>query len=149
MDKIKKGYANGKYHTNGNGHLPASPSVNLSGVFLYEPGKTKIVNLLNLAPPQVLSSINCGDQVLINPKNHAITVSTNDGTYIGAFPDDLAHRLISLILGGNRYEAFAKSVTTKILSILIRETYRSEKFTNQPSFATKNTSYFEEDAKSY
>ena len=149
LEKIKKGNNHGASLTNGNDHSILNNNFNLSSVFLYEPGKIKIVNLINLAPPQVLATVNCGDQLILNPKNHAITISMANNTYLGAFPDDLAHRLISLIAGGNKYEAFAKCVTTKILTIFVKETYRSEKFANQPSFATKNTSYFDEDSTSW
>lgn len=117
--------------------------VNLSQVFLYEPGKTKLVNLLNLAPPSVLASLNCGDQVKINPKNHGITVTNSFETYLGAFPDDLAHRLLSLISGGNLYEAYVKSAGLKTLTIFIREIQRSQKFANQPSFQTQNSNYID------
>lgn len=120
--------------------------VNLSHVFLYEPGKTKLVNLLNLAPPSILATLNCGDQVLINPKNHSVTVTDDSGTYLGAFPDDLAHRVLSLISGGNEYEAYVKSAGLKSLTIFIRETQRSAKFANQPSFQTQNSNYIDTDS---
>lgn len=123
-----------------------SPAVtNLSQIFLYEPGKTKVVNLLNLAPPTVLATLSCGDQVFLNPKNHSITVLNNQGIYLGAFPDDIAHRLLTLITGGNQYEAFVKCATLKMLTIFVREIKRGPKFAAQPSFAQKN-SFFDEEA---
>ena len=136
-------------HSSGDGltrPISIASHVNLSQVFLYEPGKTKLVNLLNLAPPSVLASLNCGDQVLINPKNHSITVTSENGTYLGAFPDDLAHRVLSLLSGGNEYEAYVKSAGLKSLTIFIRETQRSVKFANQPSFQTQNANYVDTDA---
>lgn len=147
MEKLAKTAANG--HTSPNSSIQARPTgsgLNLSQVFLDEPGKTKLVNLLNLAPPSILASLNCGDKLVINPKNHAISVAAGDGTYLGAFPDDLAHRLLAFIAGGNAYEAFVKSASTKNLIIFVRETIRSAKFGNQPSFATR-VSLFDEDAK--
>lgn len=137
--------------TNGNGSVTYTANIpstngmlNLSQIFLDEPGKTKLVNLLNLAPPAILVSLNCGDQVIINAKNHSITVSTQNGTYLGAFPDDLAHRLLGFINGGNLYEACIKSTSTKSLTIFIRETNRAIKFGNQPSFQSRS-SLFDED----
>ena len=130
------------------GHVKANGTAvhtNLSQVFLYEPGKTKLVNLLNLAPPTILASLNCGDQVKLNPKNHSITVTNDQDIYLGAFPDDLAHRLLSLISGGNQYEAYIKSAGLKLLTVFIRETERSPKFANQPSFQTQNSNYFDQD----
>ena len=49
-------------------------------------------------------------------------------------PDDTAHLLTRLIKGGNKYELFIKSVRVNALSVLIRETFRSKRFKNQPSF---------------
>lgn len=144
LEKLTKTGGNGANH-NGNGKTVTSTGLNVTQVFLYEPGKTKIVNLLNLAPPQVLATLSCGDSVNLNPKNHAITITTPEGIYLGAFPDDLAHRLIALIAAGNKYHAYIKSTTTKILTVFIKETERSSKFANQPSFQSKNGSFFEEE----
>lgn len=120
-----------------NGQNNGSTKINLSKIFLDEPGKTKIVALLNLAPPATLASLNCGDQVILNPKNHSVSVLTPEGTYLGAFPDDVAHRILGFIAGGNKYEAYVKSNTVKALSIFVRETLRSTRFSNQPTFQTK------------
>lgn len=136
---LKNGTANGNGKDN-------HSQVNLSTVFLFEPGKTKIVNLINLAPPAVLASLNCADRTNLAPKKHFIHITSNDGVYLGALPDDLAHKLIALISAGNQYEAYVKCVTTKILTVLIRETYRSEKFANQPSFVDSRNLYIEEPA---
>lgn len=118
-------------------------SPNLTTLFLSEPGKTKVIGLLNLAPPAVLSVLNYGEEVRLNVKSHSVAVTTAESVYIGALPDDIAHKLIAFISGGNKYEAFVKSVTPKSLTIFVRETERSEKFTNQPSFQTNPISYFE------
>src|SRR3990167_3562734 len=61
--------------TNGNGHDHASGTNGNSSSqnyynFLYEPGKTKIINLLNLAQPSELAVLNCGQKLVINPKKH-------------------------------------------------------------------------------
>ncbi|HSX18757.1 MAG TPA: tetratricopeptide repeat protein [Candidatus Saccharimonadales bacterium] len=136
IEKLEKSGPNNIHISNGNTQTNVH-SVNLSRVFLDEPGKTKLVSLLNLAPPSVLASLNCGDQLMINPKNHAISVATQSGTYLGAFPDDLAHKLIGFITGGNKYDAYVKSSTTKNLTIFVREIQRSTKFQNQPSFQNR------------
>ena len=112
IEKLEKAGGNNIQITIGNTQTNGH-TVNLSRVFLDEPGKTKLVHLLNLAPPSILASLNCGDQLVINPKNHAITVATQSGTYLGAFPDDLAHRLLAFITGGNKYDAYVKNSTIK------------------------------------
>ena len=133
--------------TKQNGHSNSnSPreSTNLSNIFLFEPGKTKIVNLINLAPPAVLCSFNFGDQMFLKLKKHAVTVMASDGMYLGALPDDLAHKLLTYIAGGNKYETYIKCVSSKTLTVFIREAYRSAKFFNQPSFLENQNPYSED-----
>lgn len=103
-------------------------------MFLQEPGKTKVVNLLKVAEPQKLSLVYCGMPVEMNIKNRGITISDMNGKYLGVLPDDLSYQIIRLIKGGNKYEAVIKAVKVNGLTLLIRETFRNKKFRNQPSF---------------
>lgn len=103
-------------------------------LFLQEPGKTKMVNLLKVAEPQKLSQAFCGMKVLMAVKNHKITIVDTNGDYLGVLPDDISHHLLRLYKGGNRYDLFIKSIRVNSLSVLIKETFRSKKFKNQPSF---------------
>lgn len=116
-----------------NGHKNGASTFNLD-LFIEEPGKTKVVNLLKVAEPQKLSLLSSGDEVLLNPKNRNVSVTDADGHYIGVIPDNVSHQLQRLIKGGNKYQAFIKTVKTNSLTILIREVYRSARFKNQPSF---------------
>lgn len=102
--------------------------------FLEEPGLTKIVTLIKTAEPQKLLTLCSGQIVVIVPKNRSISVTDSNNTYLGAFPDDTAHHLLRLIAGGNKYQAFIKSVKSNGLTILVREVYRSKRFKNQASF---------------
>lgn len=137
MEKITKLSGN-QTPAKTNGHSPkdlsANGHINISNVFLTEPGKTKTINLLNLASPAVLASLNCGDRVELLTKKHSVNISTLEGIYLGALPDDLSFKLLTFIGGGNKYEAFVKYATTKSLTILIREVERSTRYANQPSF---------------
>lgn len=115
--------------------LTSLPAVALSPLtFLEEPGKTKIVECVNIAPISVLSAITCGQNVVLKPKNHTVEVRTDDGTYLGALPDDLSFRLIKLTAAGNTYKVIVKSVNKKKLMIFLRETKRGKKYLSQPSF---------------
>ena len=107
---------------------------NTSETFLEEPGKTKIVNLINLAPLSVLMGLSCGTQANFIIKRHTVTVVDPNGSYLGALPDDLSAKLMKLINGGNRYEAFIKTVAKKTLTVFVRELFRSSRFKHQPSF---------------
>lgn len=145
LEKITKSNGNA-LKTNGNNYSNNLSSLNLANIFLLEPGKTKLVNLLNLAPPAVLATLNCGDQVLINPKNHSVAITTLDKVYLGALPDDLAHRLIAFISGGNKYDSYVKNATPKSLVVFIKEVFRSAKFASQPSFQYRQAFVEEQDS---
>lgn len=122
-------------------HIPnGEPRVGAM-LFLQEPGKTKVVNLLRVAEPQKLSQTYCGMKVGIAIKNRKVVILDFYGGYLGALPDDICHHLIRLIHGGNKYELFIKSVRVNSLSVLIKEIFRSKRFKNQPSFLenTANT----------
>lgn len=122
--KAKKGP---QPYLNGNNKLSAS-------LFLQEPGKTKIVTLLNVAEPQKLSQAFCGMKVEIIIRNRKITVVDCFGNYLGVLPDDISFRILRFIRGGNKYELFIKAIKVNGLSVLIKEVLRSKKFKNQPSF---------------
>lgn len=106
----------------------------LPSLFLQEPGKTKMVNLLNVAEPQKLSQAFCGMKVIMITKNRKIMIVDTNDNYLGVLPDDISHLLLRLIKGGNKYELFIKSISVNSLSVLIKETFRSKRFKNQPSF---------------
>ncbi len=108
--------------------------------FLEEPGKTKLVSLVNIAPVSVLLGQNQTDPVKLANKRHTVLVTDWQDNYLGALPDDIGRRLSLLIKGGNEYTAVIKSVTKNSLVVFLRETKRSKRFVNTPSFAA-NTDY--------
>lgn len=124
---IKSFKSNGRPSINGYTRLSAT-------LFLQEPGKTKIVSLLNVAEPQKLSQMYCGMSVKLNIKNRKIIVVDANGDYLGVLPDDIAHHLIRLLKGGNKFDLIIKAIKVNALSVLIKETFRSKRFRNQPSF---------------
>lgn len=103
-------------------------------LFIEEPGKTKIIFLLKVAEPQKLFLLSAGMTAQLVVKNRGIAVADQHGDYLGVLPDDISHHLIRLIKGGNKYQAFIKTIKANGLSILIREIFRSSRFRNQPSF---------------
>ncbi|MBI2021605.1 tetratricopeptide repeat protein [Candidatus Daviesbacteria bacterium] len=103
-------------------------------LFLEEPGKTKLVNLIKVAEPSRLMMMSAGYEVNLITKNRGISVSDQENQYLGVLPDDTAHHLLKLIKGGNKYQALIKSIKSNGLTILIREIFRSKKFRNQASF---------------
>lgn len=114
--------------------LPPGPNHTFSSCFfLEEPGKTKVVTLINPAPASVLLTLSPGDPVDLVLKKHQVAV-TREKTYLGAFPDDLAHRVIYLTRLGNKYEATVLSVEGNTCQIFLQETKRGKRLGNQPSF---------------
>lgn len=114
--------------------LDAIPPELITDLFIEEPGKTRLVNLLKVAEPQKLSVLSSGEMVNLVKKNRIIVATDQNGEYLGVIPDDLSMRLIKLMQGGNKYRALIKSTKTNGLTILIREVHRSSRFRNQPSF---------------
>jgi|SRR3989344_269301 len=112
-----------------------------ASLFLQEPGKTKVVNLLKVAEPQKLSQTFCGMKAEMLIKNRKVTIVDSNGRYLGVLPDDISFHILRLIKGGNKFEMFIKAIKVNGLSVLIKEIYRSKKFKNQASFleASANT----------
>ncbi len=110
-------------------------------LFLEESGKTKEVHLTELADNKTLLGVDIGEEIKLIPRKRAISVYTNDKTYLGKIPDDLSLRLIKLIKSGNQYQAVVKSIEPKNLSLFIRETKQSKKNSQTPSFPFAKNQY--------
>lgn len=119
----------------------SSPAIHAN--FLEEPGKTKTTQLVRLADADVIANLRIGQPLIFKPKKRIVSVITQDGTYIGSLPDDLAFALGKLLRLGNKYEVLIKSIDGSNIQIFIRETYRSSRLKNTPSFPTTATvSYY-------
>lgn len=121
----------GKIVNSNNGMVTVSPKV-----FLEEPGITKTIHLLNLAPKLIITSLLCGQPVSFLIKKNKTEVRTQNNIYIGKLPDDLSFKLKKLTRLGNKYEVFVKSVEDTTVAILIRETKRGKRV-KDASFVNK------------
>ncbi|MBI5619339.1 tetratricopeptide repeat protein [Candidatus Gottesmanbacteria bacterium] len=108
--------------------------------FLEEPGKTKIVECVHLAPVAILSTLVSGQEVTLKAKNHCVEVRDAKNRYLAVLPDDISFKLIKFMGAGNRYHALVKGVEKQSLKVFLRETTRGKRFAHQPSF-TPVTSY--------
>ncbi len=107
--------------------------------FLEEPGKTKVIELINTAQPKIIEGLRTGKSLTLTVKRLKIFVE--DGTqYIGVLPDDIAKRLIKFMKGGCTYDAFVKSASTHKVSIFIKEIKKSSRFKENPSFLSNSES---------
>lgn len=116
-----------------NNHLDTATIIQVNNIFIEETGKTKVVELINLAQAEVLMSLRTGQSVDMSVKRLKVFIHRGK-EYVGVLPDDIGNRLIKFIKGGNKYEAFVKSANHQNVSIFIRELKRSSKYKDQPSF---------------
>ncbi len=103
-------------------------------VFIEEPGKTKIVNLIHLGPKEVLSSVDYGDSTEMISYGHRISIKTPNGKLIGKLTDDLSNRIKKLLTMGFTYKTYIKSISEKEVSVIIRECSKPKKHTQIYSF---------------
>jgi len=128
-NNLKKIHAMKKSCADGIHNHPISPFL-----FLEEPGKTKIVECVNIASTQVLSTLSCGQEVFFKCKKYSIDIRDTKGVYIGALPDDLSFRLLKFTKGGNCYSCHIKRIAKSFVAVFIREISKGKKFQNQSSF---------------
>ena len=106
----------------------------MNNIFIEEPGKTKVVELTNIADQKILTPLRSGEQVSLSVKRMKIFVLDHNKQYIGMLADDLSRRLINFMEGGNKYEAYIKTVDNHKVIIFIIETVRAPQFQNHQSF---------------
>lgn len=122
-----------RLNTPGN-HSAGIPTRLVSNMFLEESGKTKIITLLNTAPAKVIRNLQIGQTVSLCVKRMKIFVQDGNKEYIGVLPDDIGKRLIKFMSGGNQYETYIKAANDHGVTIFMKETKRSARYKNQPTF---------------
>lgn len=108
----------------------------INSIFIEETGKTKVIELINVADPKIISHLMIGELLALSIKRLKIFILDQRKQYIGMLPDDIGKRLIKFLKGGNRYQAFVKAVENHRVIIFIKEEARATRFKNQPSFYT-------------
>jgi hypothetical protein len=103
--------------------------------FLEEPGKTKVVELVNIAQPTVVEALRTGQSLELSIKRLKI-FALEEERYIGVLPDDISKRLIKFIKNGCKYEAYVKSANQHKVTIFIKEIKKTSRYKDQPSFTT-------------
>lgn len=105
-----------------------------SDIFLEEPGKTKLVTLINLAPLSTISVLRPSQPVKLCVKRKSILATDESNKYIGALPDDLAFKLMRFLKNNYKYTCFIKSSAKGNVVVFVREVQRGKRLKNQPSF---------------
>lgn len=111
-------------------------------MFIEEGGKTKVIELVNVAEPKIINHLMTGESLNIRIKRLKIFVLDIKLQYIGMLPDNLAKRLIRFLKGGNSYVAYVKAVENHRVTIFIKEIKRAARFKNEPSFTPGGKSSF-------
>lgn len=119
-----------KKKANGIGLTP----VTTANLFIEEPGKTKTIPLIHLGDPSVISILDAGEIVNLSPHAHRVSVETEEGNYVGRFPDDLSRRIIKFCRSGYEYKSYVKSVTADSVKIFVCEVKRADNMSDIPSF---------------
>lgn len=112
----------------------STSSLAFANGYIEEAGKTKTIELKNIADKKTLSFVEPGDSVTLAIKRSKIFVQTMDKKYIGMLPDNISMRLIVFIKGGNEYACCVKASDEKTVTIFIKETKKASRFKNQASF---------------
>lgn len=110
-----------------------TPHIDLSQIFVEEPGKTKIIKLHRLAGKEVLETLSTGDLCHLKVKKRYISVEVNN-QYVGALPEDISFRLTKLMNTGNQYDCYIQSTDHNLCQVYIKETKRSKRNKNIHSF---------------
>jgi len=119
-----------------NGQPENANDFQINSNFLEETGKTKIIELVNLAQTSVTQILRVGQCVNLSIKRSKIFVLEGEKQYIGVLPDDIGRRLIKFIKNGNKYDASIKSTAGNKVFVFVKEVKRAIKFKNHPSFIT-------------
>jgi len=109
--------------------------------FLEEPGKTKLVPLINLGDAKIFANLDPGEEVKLFATPHKISITTRDGKYLGRLPDDLSSRLGNLMKGGHKYQVIIKSIESTELTVFIREIERGKNAKDRASFPQEKIDY--------
>jgi len=116
------------------------PVGHFNNIFLEETGKTKVVDLINIADRKIISQLRTGEFLTLCVKRLKIFALNSQKQYIGMLPDNIGMRLIKFLKGGNNYEAYIKSCGKDRITIFIKEVKRAPRFKNQPSFLSNEFS---------
>lgn len=113
---------------------PKAATIVRGSTFLEETGKTKVVELVNVAEPKIISQLQTGSPLELCVKRLKVFVLDRNKQYVGMLPDNIGKRLVDFITGGNTYDVYVRSVKNHSLCVFIKEIVRAKRFKNQPSF---------------
>jgi len=105
--------------------------------FIEEVGKAGVVNLYQLAPPEILARVVAGDRVYLKIDGVNLIVGNGRGEYLGQVEPRHGQRLIKLMKGGNKYSVAITSSAEDKITVIIREVYQDPSQAGQLSFPSR------------
>lgn len=111
--------------------------------FIEEIGKAAVVELYNLAPPEVLVRMMAGDMVYLKIEGSGLAVENGRQEYLGKVSPKYGQRLLRLMEGGNKYSAAVVALREDSISVIIREVYQDPSQIGQLSFPSRRFEGFQ------
>lgn len=111
-------------------------------IFIGEAGKVGVVNLINLAPSEIVAKMAPGEEVNLHIEEHGLIVRDGYGEYIGEVEPKYGLRLAKLIGGGNKYVAAISGLAENDVKVIIRELYQHPSQAGRLSFPQKQKDSF-------
>src|SRR3990167_266549 len=112
-------------------------------IFLEEPGKTKVIELEDLAMNTLVATLRTGDPVKLSTTKADVSIISQAGKRIGKLPAVWGKQISEATRAGSEFSAVVKAVTINKepqVSILIREEKRSPRLP-QAIFQTENSNF--------
>jgi hypothetical protein len=111
-------------------------------LFIEETGRAGVVNLDELAPPEVLGRVGVGSEVSLMVDGQTLVVDDGNGAFLGQVEPRHALRLVKLIEEGNRYTAAIAGLSDQGVKVLIKEVFQDPSQAGRLSFPLKETEAF-------
>lgn len=92
-------------------------------LFIEEPGKTRLVSLINL-DCEICPHLVSGEKINVMHGKHKVSAIREDGKYIGKFKDDISKKIIKLLTAGNKFEFYIHSAQKSKVTIFIKQTHQ-------------------------
>jgi tetratricopeptide (TPR) repeat protein len=105
--------------------------------FIEEIGKAGVVTLVELAPKEKRALTVAGDKAIVKLEGSYLVAENVHGAYLGKVDFRQAHRLIRLMLGGNKYSAVVVKSSADGMTVMVRETYQHPSQAGKLSFPPK------------
>jgi len=112
-------------------------------VFLEEPGKTKVVELEDLAMDSLLATLRTADPVELNVNKDSVTAVSTFGKRVGKLPSEAGGKIAAAAASGGKFTAVVKSVSINkdpSVSIFVREEQRGSKQVT-PTFPVESSTF--------